>query len=106
MRDWRGTLGEQFGSGRLLHLKGTSFSVERWRDLSHPDIGLGCVPVLWEGNMDTLDVLSEMNSLARSGSRAAEGFNNPEGIVIFHTQGNFMLKKTFEKDDAGKTHGV
>jgi hypothetical protein len=43
-----------------------------------------------------------MHNLAIEGSHAAPGFMNPEGIVIYHTQGNFGLKKTFEKDDTGK----
>lgn len=36
------------------------------------------------------------------GSVAAPGFMKPEGIVIFHVQGNFGLKKTLEKDEVPK----
>jgi hypothetical protein len=43
-----------------------------------------------------------MNTLKETGSIAAPGFMNPEGIVIFHTKGNLGFKKTFEKDDTGK----
>ena len=30
----------------------------------------------------------------------------PEGIVIFHAQGNILFKKTFDKDEAGKEFGA
>lgn len=60
------------------------------------------VPVLWRGMMDELSVESLMMELAIFGSHAAPGFTKPEGIVIFHTAGQFGLKKTFEKDDHGK----
>jgi hypothetical protein len=45
---------------------------------------------------------SQMRSLLQSGSQAAPGFMKPEGVVIFHSQSGALLKKTFEKDDAGK----
>jgi hypothetical protein len=40
--------------------------------------------------------------LENNGSHAAPGFMKPEGIVIYHTAGNIMFKKTFEKDKGGK----
>lgn len=65
---------------------------------------VGLVPVLWEGRFD--DLVPEMNaSLTRlevSGSKAAPGFMKPEGVVIFHVQGNTLFKKTLEKDSEGK----
>lgn len=60
------------------------------------------VPILWQGPLDAMDVPQIMSDLARGGSRAAPGFDRPEGIVIFHTTGRFGLKKTFQKDDDGK----
>jgi hypothetical protein len=36
------------------------------------------------------------------GSFAAPGFMKPEGIVIFHTAGNLLFKKTLEHDDEPK----
>jgi hypothetical protein len=61
------------------------------------------VPVLWRGNMDALCVPRIMDVLSTHGSYAAE-FDNPEGIVIFHTAANVGFKKTFEKDN-GKGEG-
>jgi RNA ligase len=63
------------------------------------------VPMLYRGAFDTADVTKVMAALKYTGSLAAPGFMQPEGVVVFHPQGNFLLKKTFEKDDAGKDHG-
>lgn len=65
---------------------------------------VGLVPVLWEGMFDEINmyVNTVMTRLEVGGSVAAPGFMNPEGIVIFHSAGNVMFKKTFEKDDFGK----
>lgn len=82
------------------------FNVSRWELVNNEEIGMRCVPVLWRGVMDNLNVKAEMRVLEVEGSKAAPGFMNPEGIVIYHTQGNFLLKKTFEKDQDGKGHGA
>jgi hypothetical protein len=47
-------------------------------------------------------VRAALQQLEKEGSAIAPGFMKPEGIVIYHTQGNFYLKKTFEKDQEGK----
>ncbi len=52
--------------------------------------------------MEALNVPALMQTLAGHGSLAAPGFMKPEGIVIFHAQGNVAFKKTFDKDNAGK----
>lgn len=86
------------------------FNTSKWHDLQNDDEALGagisCVPTLWEGDMGDLNVPLLMETLAKHGSAASPGFMKPEGIVIFHTQGNFMLKKTFDKDDHGKGFGA
>jgi len=46
-----------------------------------------------------------MLNLAHVGSIAAPGFMQPEGIVIYHTSGNVLFKKTFENDEVGKGNG-
>lgn len=40
--------------------------------------------------------------LRATGSLAAPGFKNPEGIVIFHTASGTLSKVTLEKDDEPK----
>lgn len=62
---------------------------------------VGLVPILVECQFDSVGDAAKgcMSCLAELGSRAAPGFMNPEGIIIFHTAGNMMFKKTFEKDE-------
>lgn len=84
------------------------FNVHRWAELQNNEdafkIGLGVVPTLWKGNMDlahlNLDLC--MQDLEKNGSKAAPGFMNPEGVVLYHTAGGYLFKKTFEKDQEGK----
>jgi hypothetical protein len=74
------------------------FNVTRWETEPLP---LCChvVPVLWRGMFEDLNVKEVMGNLGYSGSLAAPGFMNPEGIVIYHVAGNLCLKKTFLKDE-------
>ena len=76
------------------------FNVKRWGE-SRPEC-CHVVPVLYTGNFDTSRVVETMNLLTYSGSAAAPGFMKPEGVVIYHTTGNVLFKKTFEKDEKGK----
>lgn len=79
------------------------FNVARWaRESDRPEC-CHVVPVLKRADgLDGLNVGWIMDELEICGSQAAPGFKKPEGIVIFHAQGNVAFKKTFEKDDAGK----
>ncbi len=43
------------------------------------------------------------NTTNRDGSRAAPGFMNPEGIIIWHHAAGIYFKKTLDKDDEPKT---
>lgn len=61
------------------------------------------IPVLWRGSFEDLDVLPILYDLRINGSRAVPGFMRPEGIVIYHTQGNGAFKKTLEKDNLPKS---
>lgn len=79
------------------------FNVTRWADDRVRPWCCNVVPVLaMASGLDTLNVAGVMNTLRVDGSLAAPGFKNPEGIVIYHAQGNVAFKKTFEKDDDGK----
>lgn len=60
------------------------------------------VPILMTGMFDEISFAGVMKNLSTTGSLAAPGFMKPEGIVIFHLQGNVGFKKTFEKDQHGK----
>jgi len=74
--------------------------IEKMQDVLPECAGL--VPVLWRGNFDDLDLPMILAGLKGSGSRAAPGFMEPEGVVIFHVAGNVGFKKTIEKDGEPK----
>lgn len=78
------------------------FNVSRWSDEEVRPACCHVVPTLWEGPMDMLTPAYLMHCLKNKGSHAAPGFMNPEGIVIYHTAGNLMFKKTFKNDEKGK----
>jgi hypothetical protein len=78
------------------------FNVARWHDNPETPDCCHVVPVLHRGMFDTGDVNNAINILKQDGSKAAPGFMKPEGIVVFHTAGNFGFKKTIEKDETHK----
>jgi hypothetical protein len=99
--------GEWWGQGiqRNYGLKEKRFSlfnVKKWRDPLVRPACCSVVPVLWQGDFGDLNVPVIMVDLWQRGSMAAPGFIRPEGIVIYHTVGNVLFKKTFEDDDKGK----
>lgn len=60
------------------------------------------VPRLTSGIMGRAAVERAMDLLRRNGSYAAKGFDKPEGVIIFHTAGGGLFKRTFDKDQEGK----
>lgn len=83
------------------------FNVSRWSDDAERPACCHIVPSLCQPILlDVLNVPWLMAALSKCGSLAAPGFMKPEGIVIFHAQGNVAFKKTFEKDEAGKERGA
>ena len=64
---------------------------------------VGLVPLLWRGDFAFIDVEFILVELRTFGSKAAPGFMNPEGIVIYHTAGNVSFKKTIKGDDVPKS---
>jgi len=100
--------GEWWGQGiqRTYGLKEKRFSlfnVSRWADASVRPSCCHIVPVLFDGIFDTARVEECIAKLRTDGSVAVPGFMRPEGIVCFHVQGNFGLKKTLEKDEEHKS---
>lgn len=60
------------------------------------------VPIIAVG-IFSWDVVSlALSALEGSGSYAAPGFMHPEGVVVYHTAGNCLFKKTIEHDDEPK----
>lgn len=76
------------------------FNVGRWAE-DRPAC-CGVVPVLWRGLASALDAGATMALLAESGSVAAPGFMDPEGIVVFHSASGDLYKMTLDKNDAHK----
>lgn len=107
--EWWG-LGIQRGYG-LDHKRFSLFNTSRWQGLTFYTPQLHVVPVLYEGPWMHRDLLlSEdewapnwaLNDLEMGGSKAAIGYFEPEGIVVYHTAGNLLFKATLEKDEKGK----
>jgi hypothetical protein len=100
--------GEWWGQGiqRTYGLKEKRFSLfntTRWADATVRPACCSVVPVLYEGMFDTTVVDDCIRKLREVGSIAVPGFTRPEGVVCYHIQGNFGLKKTLEKDEEHKS---
>lgn len=100
--EWWGS-GIQRGYGLVKGEKRFSlFNVHRWADAAIRPVCCSVVPTIYRG-MFTTDLAEEaLNELRNHGSLASEGFMRPEGIVIFHTAGGYLFKKTIEKDEQPK----
>jgi hypothetical protein len=59
----------------------------------------GIVPILYRGEFNTDSVQRELDILKNTGSRAAPGFMDPEGVVVYHTAAGVCFKKTLGDDD-------
>ena len=99
--EWWGQ-GIQRGYG-LKEKRFSLFNVKRWGDDLVRPTCCYVVPVLREGMFDTNFIKYTLDALAMGGSVAAPGFMHPEGIIIYHAQGNLLFKKTIEKDDGPKS---
>ena len=103
--------GEWWGQGiqrryGLTEKRFSLFNVSRWgpggKDEASKPACCHVVPVLWRGQFTTEDVARELALLRMNGSRAAPGFMQPEGVVVFHMASGQMFKKTLEKDEEPK----
>ncbi len=78
------------------------FNTSKWTDDAVRPACCYVVPILYTGIFTTYYIEDALNQLKEGGSRAAPGFMKPEGVVIFHPQGNVGFKKTIEKDEEWK----
>jgi len=100
---WGQGIGRRYG---LDHKRFSLFNTKRWATQERPKC-CDAVPVIYEGPWmlpDTAILAPNMalSLLLERGSFAAPGYTEPEGIVIFHPQGNLTFKITLEGDQAGK----
>ncbi len=58
------------------------------------------VPILYRGPFSQNEIEVSISQLRFDGSRAAPGFDKPEGIVVYHTAGNVAFKRTLDGDEA------
>lgn len=98
--EWWGR-GIQRGYG-LNEKRFSLFNVARWSDDLIRPACCSVVPVLYTGAMSVAAVDAALTRLIAGGSIAAPGFAKPEGVVIFHTAGGDLFKKTIEKDEQPK----
>ena len=103
-------IGEWWGQGiqRNYGLKEKRFSLFntfRWSDAAVRPACCHVVPVLYQGLFDTEEIDYQLYLLSLDGSRAAPGFMQPEGVVVFHVAGNLLFKRTIEKDEERKGNG-
>lgn len=61
------------------------------------------VPILYEGIFSEDMIGNCLMTLKEFGSKASPGFKPAEGIVIFHTAGRILFKKTILNDKKGKS---
>jgi len=97
--EWWGK-GIQRGYG-LNERRFSLFNVSRWFDQRPACCHL--VPILYQGANSERHVAEAIHELARYGSLAANGFMDPEGIMIFHTAAGMVFKKTIKDDETPKS---
>lgn len=101
--EWWGS-GIQRGYGLQKGEKHFSlFNTHRFSDIEAVSDGLvRCVPILYQGPMEQKEITSALERLSAGGSAAAFGFENPEGICVYHTSSRLVQKVTLDNNDAGK----
>ena len=90
--------GEWWGQGiqrtyGMTTKKFSLFNVSRWSNPDERPECCGCVPVL--ATRDTFDVSAVdwwAEALSHTGSYAAPGFMNPEGVVVYHVRSGQVFK--------------
>jgi len=78
------------------------FNTHRWANALMRPACCGVVPVLFEGEFDSVAVERALRRLSDNGSAAAPGFLDPEGVVIYHVASGALFKKTIKGDEEGK----
>lgn len=102
--------GEWWGAGiqRRYGLTGDDkrfslFNVGRWMDEDLSKVPqLGLVPFFYSGIFSHEVIQEALKELKESGSFAAPGFMNPEGIVVWHEAARQLFKVTLENDEKPK----
>jgi hypothetical protein len=100
--------GEWWGAGiqrryGQTEKKFSLFNTHRWSDAAGARPACcHVVPVLYEGEFKDFALEAALHNLRHDGSAAAQGFMQPEGIVVYHHAAKQLFKKTLEKDESPK----
>ncbi len=94
---WGAGIQRKYGQDRKRF---SLFNVSRWSE-ERPSC-CDVVPTLYRGDFTTEAVDNTIAVLRDTGSMAAPGFMQPEGVIVFHLAGNVGFKKTLEKDEVPK----
>ncbi|MGW6313806.1 RNA ligase family protein [Streptomyces sp. NPDC055099] len=100
--EWWGR-GIQRGYG-LTDRRFSLFNTDRHKDVNVRlgDAIVEPAPVLYQGEMSETRIRVALAKLKLSGSVAAPGFTNAEGICVWHSQTRQVFKVTLDNADAGK----
>ena len=103
--------GEWWGAGiqrryGLTEKRFSLFNSARWSAENPQPACCHVVPVLANGLASEVDVYAVLENLRVTGSVAAPGFMNPEGIVIYHVASRNLYKMTLERDHEPKGKGA
>lgn len=105
--------GEWWGQGinrgyGLTERRFSLFNTDRYGHLGEPLDGgvLSHVPVLYQGTFRESMIRCALEDLAENGSKAAPGFADPEGVIVWHSQTRTCFKVTLDNNDAGKWESV
>lgn len=78
------------------------FNSARWNEFNPPPACCSVVPVIYDGLFTSTACDDALELLRTGGSKAAPGFMNPEGIVIYQSAARMYFKKTLSKDEEWK----
>ncbi|MFC4114142.1 RNA ligase family protein [Nonomuraea zeae] len=76
------------------------FNTDKWGHLAEPPSGvpgLGVMPVLYNGPYALLAVEVALLDLALYGSKAAPGWDRPEGVCLYHRSASRIFKALIDK---------
>jgi len=99
--------GEWWGNGiqrkyGLAEKRFSLFNTGRWNSHNPPPACCHVVPVLCGGQLCDGLIDAALHLLREWGSKAAPGFMDPEGIVIYHTASGQLSKITLKNDGVPK----
>lgn len=93
-----------FNAGRWYNSVNDKYFTNKEK-IQFPPECCSVVPILDVHNGIHPDYIDNvMIELKTTGSKAVPGYQNPEGIVIYHSQSDTYFKRTFEHDETGKSN--